>query len=68
MPTIKFKLKDPKYCNGCPCLRLELSPAYQFPNEKEYNIDCCFNKSLNCQANKNDLINRPQSCIDKFGE
>ena len=56
MPTIKFKLKDPKYCNGC--------PAY---TSSEFGQHCNLNlrETEECFLVK---FNRPQSCVDKYGE
>ena len=71
MPTIKFKLKDAKYCNGCEYL------SYFYTN------DCYFCENFKAKVMKASFwskilyfifgvfkhkIKRPQSCIDKFGE
>jgi hypothetical protein len=61
MPTIKFKLKDPKYCNGCPCWGHE--NGQYFCN---YYTDAMIMPITLTMKNKK-LI-RIQSCIDKFGE
>ena len=57
MPTIKFKLKDPKYCNGCPCLHFFSEEGCRCGHSFNVFFDYVF-----------DRTKRPQSCIDKFGE
>ena len=63
MPTIKFKLKDPKYCNGCIILCSWFEGEHKDGMTERH---CCsiFNKE---GINKED-IERPQACIDKYGE
>ena len=62
MPTIKFKLKDPKYCNDCKMIK-----DYSY-----YGITCTFfgyiNRDYNNRGCPKFLLDRPQACIDKFGE
>ena len=73
MPTIKFKLKDPKYCislckneNGekksfrCPCFADNSFFSSGFKCR-------LLNISISCEDDDN-CGKRPQSCIDKYGE
>jgi len=61
MPTIKFKLKDPKYCkkglSWCPCAN------FHAPNLK-----CDFGDIAQEVTSAFCNIKRPQSCIEKYGE
>ena len=54
MPTIKFKLKDPKFCNGCLC-------RYEIVNYDDIFNFCSIFGML-------DRKKRPKSCIEKYGE
>jgi len=69
MPTIKIKLKDPKYCQmedmtDCICLML-------WKTSERMGMAC---KALSTKDNiiwletENGKSKRPQACIDKFGE
>ena len=58
---IEIKLPDPKYCNGCPCLRASMDSA-----------DCHF-MPLILERDYDAIpmaryIIRPQICKDKNGE
>jgi hypothetical protein len=60
MPTIKFKLKDPKYCNGC---------KFMIFDEEHCVVECFFKLwKTDCVCSIDIDVTRPQSCIDKFGE
>lgn len=72
MPKIKFKLKDPKFCNGCPYF-VKLNFYYNCKGNCGDcdTIECSNVEEKNCEfAGMNDLFpnERPQACIDKFGE
>jgi hypothetical protein len=60
MPTIKFKLKDPKYCNGCPCLYESID------SHGNYYAVCPVFDDTTERGSEN--LFRPSACIDKFGE
>ncbi len=68
MPTIKFKLKNPKYCINvkklirCPLLHL-------YSNKFETTCECKHPKiKIEFEAANPNCIKRPKSCVDKFGK
>lgn len=60
---IEIKLKDPKYCNGCPLIG---EPATISGNLYRP-IHCVFGYDIRCNF-AGSYIDRPQKCIDDNGE
>ena len=71
MPTIKFKLKDPKYCDRkCPYYdRYYDMSKTCILNDCTHIIHQCFKEIFEPKRIlKKHGCKRPQSCIDKYGE
>lgn len=66
MPTNKFKLKDPKYCNGCDKINEYFGKVLS--NHKGRFFQCKVFKHLITTNSNKIKINRPKSCIEKLGE
>lgn len=62
MPKIKFKLKDPKYCDRN-CNKL----SFYCQDENAF-CECPFKIDIEELFFKKHYNERPQACIDKFGE
>lgn len=58
---IEIKLKDPKYCDGCPCL---------FTHDEGEDCGLGFGYLLDYSWNskENEKYKRPKECIQKHGE
>jgi hypothetical protein len=73
MPTIKFKLADPRFCDGCPCIQIDDfygSPAscnLLFSWDEDPKVPYHKPYPPNKQV-KSKRLKRPQACIDKHGE
>ncbi len=59
--NLKIKLKNPKYCNGCPFLS-------GLMEENSIMVSYCYwdNKTLGETLNRN-KIKRPERCIEENG-
>lgn len=70
MPTIKFKLKDPKKCDGCVCLKLIFPEGIEKGLLSKGFVECPFKLFKPFIYNKipSQSDDRPKGCIDKFGE
>ena len=72
MPTIKFELRDPKYCNFCYCLdnhftNDNLRVCRLLPMVKSERTITSWDY-VTMKMEKDGKIKRPQECIDKFGK
>jgi len=61
MPTLKWKLKDNKNCEGCPNLITTTGAWWK----KEYS--CKLDYYKDCYNNLSQWTKRPQTCIDELG-
>jgi len=57
--NLKIILKDPKYCEGCPCLNHDIE------SPEECNLDYIIDREV---KNGEIRILRPQKCVDENGE
>jgi hypothetical protein len=65
MPTIKFKLKDPKYCNGC---RFHIGGGMVISEPPKCELENYLNMCHFQNGTKGVCTIRPAACKDKYGD
>lgn len=70
MPSLTWKLKDPKSCKGCPCLDT-YNMSIGIPKKIMLMLDCAAKSYRNLtllDPTDRGIYNRPQRCIKELKE